>query len=69
LSFLFAEPGEDGWRASGSAPARRLNGRDINLAHLHHGLEGVLCGNIGPPFKPRQGMPITVNSTVKMSSC
>ena len=26
-----------------------------------------LCLNIGPPFRPRQGMPITVNSTVNTS--
>src|SRR6478672_6299637 len=28
-----------------------------------------LCWNTGPPFKPRQGMPITVNSTVSTSPC
>ena len=28
-----------------------------------------LCLNCGPPFRPMQGMPITVNSTVRTSPC
>src|SRR5512134_3528642 len=28
-----------------------------------------LCLNAGPPLSPRQGMPITVNSTVNTSPC
>ncbi|KAG1241264.1 hypothetical protein G6F65_023494 [Rhizopus arrhizus] len=28
-----------------------------------------LCWMPGPPFRPRHGMPMTVNSTVRMSPC
>jgi hypothetical protein len=28
-----------------------------------------VCLNAGPPFRPMQGMPITVNSTVNTSPC
>jgi hypothetical protein len=42
--------------------------RDARRFLAEEGNENVsLCLNAGPPLSPRQGIPITVNSTVKTS--